>query len=103
MNEIMRRIGKSKTCVWRWQERFMQEAFDGLLSETRQTQAQSVRFDPPIERRLPRLERRDAGLTRERVRGMQTQNPSRRLTTKETARFLNLSSSRLRRWPRSAR
>ena len=25
-NEIMRRTGKSKTCVWRWQERFMQEA-----------------------------------------------------------------------------
>ena len=23
-NEIMRRTGKSKTCVWRWQERFMQ-------------------------------------------------------------------------------
>jgi DNA invertase Pin-like site-specific DNA recombinase len=21
-NEIMRRTGKSKTCVWRWQERF---------------------------------------------------------------------------------
>ncbi len=25
-NEIMRQTGKSKTCVWRWQERFMQEA-----------------------------------------------------------------------------
>ena len=24
-NEIMHRTGKSKTCVWRWQERFMQE------------------------------------------------------------------------------
>jgi DNA invertase Pin-like site-specific DNA recombinase len=24
-NEIMRRTGKSKTCVWRWQERFAQE------------------------------------------------------------------------------
>src|SRR5215211_3177047 len=23
--EIMRRTGKSKTCVWRWQERFAQE------------------------------------------------------------------------------
>jgi DNA invertase Pin-like site-specific DNA recombinase len=23
--EIMRRTGKSKTCVWRWQERFMEE------------------------------------------------------------------------------
>ncbi len=35
-NEIMRRSGKSgksKTCVWRWQERFMQEGFDGLLRD----------------------------------------------------------------------
>jgi transposase len=31
--EIMRRTGKSKTCVWRWQERFMQEGFDGLLRD----------------------------------------------------------------------
>ncbi|MCX7310572.1 MAG: helix-turn-helix domain-containing protein [Alphaproteobacteria bacterium] len=30
-NEIMRQTGKSKTCVWRWQERFMQEGHDGLL------------------------------------------------------------------------
>src|SRR6201981_138904 len=32
-NEIMRRTGKAKTCVWRWQERFMQEGFDGLLRD----------------------------------------------------------------------
>src|SRR5665213_3565094 len=32
-NEIMRRTGKSKTCVWRWQERFMQEGYDGLLHD----------------------------------------------------------------------
>ena len=29
-NEIMRRTAKSKTCVWRWQERFMEEGFEGL-------------------------------------------------------------------------
>ena len=29
-NEIMRRTGKSKTCVWRWQERFAEEGFEGL-------------------------------------------------------------------------
>ena len=28
--EIMRRAGKSKTCVWRWQERFAQEGVEGL-------------------------------------------------------------------------
>jgi hypothetical protein len=32
-NEIMWRTGKSKTCVWRWQERFMDEGFDGLLRD----------------------------------------------------------------------
>jgi transposase len=31
--EIMRRTGKSKTCVWRWQERFMAAGLDGLLRE----------------------------------------------------------------------
>ena len=32
-HEIMRRTGKSKTCVWRWQERFMKEGVDGLLRD----------------------------------------------------------------------
>ena len=30
---IMSATGKSKTCVWRWQERFMREGVDGLLRE----------------------------------------------------------------------
>jgi transposase len=30
---IMRETGKSKTCVWRWQDRFMQEGVDGLLRD----------------------------------------------------------------------
>ena len=32
-SEIMRRWGKSKPVVWRWQERFMQEGVDGLLRD----------------------------------------------------------------------
>src|SRR5450755_398603 len=32
-NEIMRQTGKSKSCVWRWQERFMQEGYDGPLRD----------------------------------------------------------------------
>ena len=32
-NEIMRRTGKTKTCVWRWQERFVEEGFEGLLRD----------------------------------------------------------------------
>jgi transposase len=31
--EIMRRTGKSKSVVWRWQERFMAEGVDGLLRD----------------------------------------------------------------------
>jgi hypothetical protein len=30
---IMRRTGKSKTCVSRWQERFAEEGVDGLLHD----------------------------------------------------------------------
>ena len=33
---IMAATGKSKPCVWRWQERFMAEAFDGLLRDKTQ-------------------------------------------------------------------
>jgi transposase len=32
-NEIMRRTDKSKTCLWRWQERFMHEGVNGLLRD----------------------------------------------------------------------
>jgi transposase len=32
-NAIMRRTGRSKTCIWRWQERFMQEGVAGLLRD----------------------------------------------------------------------
>ena len=32
-NEVMRRAGVSKPCVWRWQERFMREGVAGLLRD----------------------------------------------------------------------
>ena len=32
-HEIMREAGTSKTCVWRWQERFVQAGVDGLLRD----------------------------------------------------------------------
>jgi hypothetical protein len=31
--EIMRRNGKAKTAVWRWQQRFMEQGVDGLLRD----------------------------------------------------------------------
>ena len=30
-NAIMRETGKSKSCVWRWQERFAEAGVEGLL------------------------------------------------------------------------
>src|SRR5919108_2412988 len=32
-NEIMRRTGKSKPCVWRWQERYVEQGVEGLLRD----------------------------------------------------------------------
>ena len=32
-NAIMRLAGKSKPCVWRWQERYIAEGVDGLLRD----------------------------------------------------------------------
>ena len=31
--EVMRQAGVAKTCVWRWQERFVEEGVDGLLRD----------------------------------------------------------------------
>src|SRR6059058_1366338 len=31
--EIVRRTGRSKPCVWRWQERFMREGVPGLMRD----------------------------------------------------------------------
>src|SRR4051812_49884632 len=42
-NEIMRRTGKSKTCVWRWQERFMQAGYDGPFRD----KTRPPRIPPP--------------------------------------------------------
>jgi transposase len=52
-NEIMRRTAKSKTCVWRWQERFMEEGFDGLLRDkTRPSRIEPLKANV-AERWLP--------------------------------------------------
>ena len=42
--EIMRRTGKSKIAVWRWQERFMHEGVEGLLRDkTRPSRVSAAR------------------------------------------------------------
>jgi hypothetical protein len=49
-NEIMRRTAKSKTCVWRWQERFIEEGFDGasLQDASLAHQAAEPRIDDSV-------------------------------------------------------
>src|ERR1700694_4803862 len=55
-NEIMRQTGKSKTCVWRWQERLMEEGFDGLLRDkTRPSRIKPLGADAPRNSRLSAL------------------------------------------------
>src|SRR5260370_23459563 len=60
-NEIMRRTAKSKTCVWRWQERFMEEGFDGLLRDkTRPSRIEPLKADVAKRLRSMRLRTRRA-------------------------------------------
>ena len=57
-NEIMRQTGTSKTCVWRWQERFMAEGFDGLLRDkTRPSRVAPLGAD--VAERVVALTQRD--------------------------------------------
>ena len=48
--EIMRRTGKSKPCVWRWQERFMEEGVDGLLRDKTRPPRQGAAAGRVVER-----------------------------------------------------
>jgi transposase len=57
-NEIMRQTGKSKTCVWRWQERFMLEGYDGLLRDKTRP-ARIPPLGPDIAERIVALTRTD--------------------------------------------
>jgi transposase len=57
-NEIMRRTGKSKTCVWRWQERFAEEGYQGLLRDkTRPSRIPPL--EPEVAERVVALTLRD--------------------------------------------
>src|SRR6478736_4156966 len=58
-NEIMRQTGKSKTCVWRWQERFMRAGYAGLLRDkTRPSRIPALGSD--IAERVVALTRTDS-------------------------------------------
>jgi transposase len=52
-NAIMRETGKSKTCVWRWQERFAAEGVDGLLRDKTRP-SRIPKLDPSIAKRMVR-------------------------------------------------
>jgi transposase len=48
---IMRETSKSKTCVWRWQERFADEGFEGLLRDKTRP-SRIPKLDPAIAERV---------------------------------------------------
>ena len=51
---IMRGTGKSKTCVWRWQERFAVEGVDGLLRDKTRP-SRIPKLDPSVAERVVAL------------------------------------------------
>jgi transposase len=53
-NAIMRETGKSKTCVWRWQERFAAEGVDGLLRDKTRP-SRIPKLNPSIAERIVAL------------------------------------------------
>jgi transposase len=46
-NAIIRETGESKTCVWRWQERFAAGGFEGLLRDKTRP-SRIAKLDPSI-------------------------------------------------------
>jgi transposase len=48
---IMRETSKSKTCVWRWQERFADEGFEGLLRDKTRP-SRIPKLDPAVAERV---------------------------------------------------
>ena len=51
---ILRETGKSKTCVWRWQERFVAEGVEGLLRD-KTRRSRIAKLDPSIAQRVVAL------------------------------------------------
>jgi transposase len=53
-NAIMRRTGKSKPCVWRWQERYTEQGVEGILRD----KSRPSRITPlPAEKKLEIIEK----------------------------------------------
>jgi transposase len=53
-HEIMRQTGTSKTSVWRWLQRFMEEGVDGLLRDKTRP-SRIARFGPEVAERVVAL------------------------------------------------
>jgi transposase len=53
-NAIMGKTGKSKTCVWRWQERFAAEGVEGLLRDKTRP-SRIAKLDPSVAERVVAL------------------------------------------------
>lgn len=91
-NEIMRRSGKSKPCVWRWQERFAAEGVDGL---TRDKTRPSRKPPRPHAARPADEEGRAATMTHDYVTAKQP--CSRRWTSGAASSSANVSRGTARR------
>lgn len=57
-NEIIRRTGKSKTTVWRWQERFAEEGYEGLMRDKTRP-PRIAPLEPELAERVVALTLRD--------------------------------------------
>jgi transposase len=94
-NEIMRRTGTSKTCVWRWQERFMKAGIDGLLRDkTRPSRIPSLGAD--VAERVVKLTLSDPPGSAAHWTGSMTAKACSRLNAVEGF-FAKLAKQRLKR------
>jgi transposase len=68
---VMRRTGKSKPTVWRWQERYLAEGVDGLVRDkTRPARKKPLSDDVKLEVLTKTANERPANATHWSVRGM---------------------------------
>jgi transposase len=70
-NAIMRRTGKSKPCVWRWQERYIEEGVEGLKRDkTRPSRKPPLRAETKLEVIKKTATEKPAGATHWSARAM---------------------------------
>ena len=92
---IMRKTGKSKTCVWRWQERFAAEGVAGLLRDKTRP-SRIPKFNPAVAGR-------GVASTRMRRQAKRRTGPARRWPGLPASAFPRCSASGARTAPAASR